>query len=58
MLLLVSPGNFIFYYLYKYSNIIDQEDFNFIYLKPTEACQAKANKKNKTGIAGKTLTKG
>ena len=28
------------------------------YLKPTEACQTKANKRNKTGITGKTSTSG
>ena len=28
------------------------------YLKPTEACQTKANKRNNTGIMGKTSTSG
>ena len=28
------------------------------YLKPTEACHTKANKRNKTGITGKTSTSG
>jgi hypothetical protein len=29
-----------------------------IYLKPTDACHTKANKRNKTGIMGKTSTSG
>ena len=31
---------------------------NTNYLKPTEACHTKANKRNKTGIMGKTSTSG
>ena len=31
---------------------------NLNYLKPTEACQTKANKRNITGIAGMTSTIG
>ena len=30
----------------------------FNYLKPTDACQTKANKRNRTGIAGITSTIG
>ena len=31
---------------------------NTNYLKPTEACHTKANKRNNTGIIGKTSTSG
>jgi len=33
-------------------------NYFFIYLKPTLACQTKANKKNKTGITGSMSVSG
>ncbi len=32
--------------------------YNYFYLKPTLACHTNANKKNKTGITGKTSVRG
>ena len=45
-----------FQILFTNSRFVNTKNKN--YLKPTEACHTKANKRNKTGIMGKTSTSG